>query len=207
MLTKCKSDLFLISVGHCQGCPLSFLLGLVRSLVIQQWFGIEPLHLHIKGSQLRWFGQSRMPPGPPQLAEVFWACNTGKRLWGKPRIGWRDYVFELAWEHLNVHLDEQEEVARVREIWAYLLRLLSPWRPDKCHAFSKPQFSFSIQINHYLTFLEDFLLYKFASVHCLWTLSKIIQFWKLTEKINKYGIFLPDRFNNNNNYYFYLKWP
>lgn len=115
MLTKCKSDLILISVGHCQGCPLSFLSGLVRSLSIQQGFGIEPL--------------------PP---EVFWACNTGKRLWGRPRTGWRDYVFELAWEHLNVPLDGQEEVARVREIWAYLLRLLSPWRPDKCRAFIKP---------------------------------------------------------------------
>lgn len=72
MLTKCKSDLILISVGQCQGCHLSFLSGLVRSLIIQQGFGIEPQHLHIKGSRLRWFGQTRMPPGH-LLGEVFWA--------------------------------------------------------------------------------------------------------------------------------------
>ncbi|KAK3532138.1 hypothetical protein QTP86_008588 [Hemibagrus guttatus] len=48
--------------------------------------------------------------------EVFWACPTGKRPRGRPRTCWRDYVSQLAWEHLGVPPKELEEVSGEREM-------------------------------------------------------------------------------------------
>ncbi|TWW80691.1 hypothetical protein D4764_01G0005060 [Takifugu flavidus] len=48
---------------------------------------------------------------------------------GKTQDTWKDYVTRLAWERLGIPLDELEEVAGEREVWASLLRLLPP-RPD-----------------------------------------------------------------------------
>ncbi|KAK3517717.1 hypothetical protein QTP70_016386 [Hemibagrus guttatus] len=98
----------------------------VRSSVTREELGVEPLLLHIERGQLRWLGHLfRMPPGRLP-GEVFRACPTGKRPRGRPRTRWRDYVFRLAWEHLVVPPEELEEVAREREVWASLLRLLPP---------------------------------------------------------------------------------
>ncbi|KAK3572192.1 hypothetical protein QTP86_025596, partial [Hemibagrus guttatus] len=87
----------------------------VRNSVTREELGVEPLLLHIERGQLRWLGHLfRMPPGRLP-AEVFRACPTGKRPWGRPRTRWRDYVFRLAWERLGVPPEELEEVARERE--------------------------------------------------------------------------------------------
>ncbi|KAK3575581.1 hypothetical protein QTP86_030516 [Hemibagrus guttatus] len=100
----------------------------VRSSVTREELGVELLLLHIERGQLRWLGHLfRMPPGRLP-GEVFRACPTGKRPRGRPRTRWRDYVFRLAWERLGVPPEELEEVAREREVWASLLRLL-PLRP------------------------------------------------------------------------------
>ncbi|KAK3510565.1 hypothetical protein QTP70_010565 [Hemibagrus guttatus] len=57
----------------------------VRSSVTWEELGVEPLLLHIERGQLRWLGHLfRMPPGRLP-GEVFWACPTGKRPWGRPR--------------------------------------------------------------------------------------------------------------------------
>ncbi|KAK3556755.1 hypothetical protein QTP70_016699 [Hemibagrus guttatus] len=105
-----------------------FLRDRVRSSVTREELGVEPLLLHIERGQLRWLGHLfRMPPGRlPE--EVFRACPTGKRLRGRPRTCWRDYVFWLAWERLGVPPEELEEVSGEREVWASLLRLLPPLR-------------------------------------------------------------------------------
>ncbi|KAK3544536.1 hypothetical protein QTP86_015589 [Hemibagrus guttatus] len=98
----------------------------VRSSVTQEELRVEPLLLHIERGQLRWLGHLfRMPPRCLP-GEVFWACPTGKRPRGRHRTCWRDYVFRLAWECLGVPPEELEEVAREREVWASLLRLLPP---------------------------------------------------------------------------------
>ncbi|KAK3516271.1 hypothetical protein QTP70_007251 [Hemibagrus guttatus] len=98
----------------------------VRSSVTREELGVEPLLLHIEMGQLRWLGHLfRMPPGRLP-GEVFRACPTGKRRRGRPRTRWRDYVFRLAWERLGVPPEELEEVARERDVWASLLRLLPP---------------------------------------------------------------------------------
>ena len=82
---------------------------------------------------MRWLGHlTRMPPRRLP-GEVFRARPTGRRPRGRPRTRWRDYVSRLAWERLGVPLEELDEVAGEREVWASLLRLLPP-RPDPGYA-------------------------------------------------------------------------
>lgn len=101
----------------------------VRSSVIREELGVEPLLLRIEKSQMRWLGHLiRMPPGRLP-GEVFRARPTGRRPRGRPRTRWRDYVSQLAWERLGVPREELDEVAGEREVWVSLLRLLPP-RPD-----------------------------------------------------------------------------
>ncbi|KAK0154053.1 Craniofacial development protein 2 [Merluccius polli] len=101
----------------------------VRSSVIREELGVDPLLLRVERSQMRWLGHLvRMPPGRLP-GEVFRARPTGRRPRGRPRTRWRDYVSRLAWERLGIPQEELAEVAREREVWASLLRLLPP-RPD-----------------------------------------------------------------------------
>ena len=101
----------------------------VRSSVIREELGVDPLLLRVERSQMRWLGHLvRMPPGRLP-GEVFWARPTGRRPRGRPRTRWRDYVSRLAWERLGIPQEELDEVAGEREVWASLLRLLPP-RPD-----------------------------------------------------------------------------
>uniref|UniRef100_A0A3Q0QXJ1 Immunoglobulin V-set domain-containing protein n=1 Tax=Amphilophus citrinellus TaxID=61819 RepID=A0A3Q0QXJ1_AMPCI len=50
------------------------------------------------------------------LSEVFWACPTGGRPQGRPRMHWRDYI---SWSGNTLGSSE-------REVWVSLLILL-PW--------------------------------------------------------------------------------
>ena len=101
----------------------------VRSSIIWEGLGVEPLLLRIERSQMRWLGHLvRMPPGRLP-GEVFRARPTGRRPRGRPRTRWRDYVSRLAWERLGVPPEELEKVAGDRDVWVSLLKLL-PLRPD-----------------------------------------------------------------------------
>ena len=101
----------------------------VSSSVIREGLGVEPLLLRIERSQTRWLGLLvTMPPGRLP-GEVFRARPTGRRPRGRPGTRWRDYVSRLAWERLGVPPEELEEVARDRDVWVSLLKLLPP-RPD-----------------------------------------------------------------------------
>uniref|UniRef100_A0A8C6KHS8 Reverse transcriptase domain-containing protein n=1 Tax=Nothobranchius furzeri TaxID=105023 RepID=A0A8C6KHS8_NOTFU len=101
----------------------------VRSSVIREGLGVDPLLLHIERSQLRWLGHLvKMPPGRLP-GEVFRARPTGRRPKGRPRTRRRDYVSHLAREHLEISPEELAQVAGEREVWASRLRLLPP-RPD-----------------------------------------------------------------------------
>ena len=101
----------------------------VRSSVIREELGVDPLLLRVERSQMRWLGHLvRMPPGRLP-GEVFRAHPTGRRPRGRPRTRWRDFVSRLAWERLGIPREELDEVAGEREVWASLLRLLPP-RPD-----------------------------------------------------------------------------
>ena len=74
----------------------------VRSSVIRERLGLEPLLLCLERSQLRWFGHLvRMPTGRLPW-EVFQARPVGRRPRGRPRTRWRDYISTLAWERLRI---------------------------------------------------------------------------------------------------------
>lgn len=57
--------------------------------------------------------------------EVFQACPMGRRPWDRPRIRWKESIFRLAWECLGISVEKLEEVARDREVWVSLLRLMT----------------------------------------------------------------------------------
>ncbi len=101
----------------------------VRSLDIRRELRVEPLLLHIKRSQLRWFRHlARVPPGRLPL-EVFRARPTGRRPQGRPRTHWRDYISHLAWERFKIPQEELKSVAGVKDVWSAQLSLL-PLGPD-----------------------------------------------------------------------------
>ncbi|KAL1262168.1 hypothetical protein QQF64_007433 [Cirrhinus molitorella] len=86
--------------------------------VTREELGVEPLLLHIERNQFRWLGHLfRMPLGHLP-GEVFRACPTGRRPRGRPRTCWRDYVSQLAWQRLGVHLEELEDVSGSLELFA-----------------------------------------------------------------------------------------
>ncbi|KAK3555547.1 hypothetical protein QTP86_021786, partial [Hemibagrus guttatus] len=78
----------------------------VRSSVTWEELGVEPLLLHIERGQLRWLRHLFWMPLGRLPREVFRACPTEKRPWGRPRTRWRDYVSRLAWERLGVPPEE-----------------------------------------------------------------------------------------------------
>lgn len=53
--------------------------------------------------------------------------------WRDPRIRWRDYKSHLPWERHRIPLEELEDVARRKDIWATLLSLAEDWsKMDGC---------------------------------------------------------------------------
>ncbi len=95
----------------------------VRSSV-QEELGVELRFLCVKSSQLRWFGPLvRMPPAHLPR-EVFQACPAGRRPQGRSRSRWGNYISVLAGEHLGITHSELVDVARDREAWGPLQKLL-----------------------------------------------------------------------------------
>ena len=95
----------------------------VRSSVIQERLGVEPL-LCIERSQLRWFGHLvRIPPGRIPR-KMFQGHPAGRRPRGRPRTRRRDYISTLAWECFGIPQSELADVAGKREVWETLLELL-----------------------------------------------------------------------------------
>lgn len=101
----------------------------VRSSDILNKLGVEPLLLCVGRGQLRWFRHLiRKPPGSLPF-EVFQAHPTGRRPYGRPKTGWRDYISHLAWERPGIPQEELESIDGERDIWNNLLIWLPP-HPD-----------------------------------------------------------------------------
>lgn len=89
----------------------------VKSFAIWEEFGVEPLYVHIKSSQLKWFKHVMRISLRGLPAEVFWASAQGRSM-----IDWRDYISCLAWECFGVPPEDLKEVTNERLVWASLLR-------------------------------------------------------------------------------------
>jgi hypothetical protein len=68
----------------------------------------------------QWMLTGRLP------RDVFKARPVGRRLRGRPRTRWRDYISTLAWERLGISPSELVNVAREREVMGQLLELGPP---------------------------------------------------------------------------------
>ncbi|KAK0141388.1 Ankyrin repeat domain-containing protein 13C-A [Merluccius polli] len=96
----------------------------VRSSVIREELGVDPLLLRVERSQMRWLGHLvRMPPGRLP-GEVFRARPTGRRPRGRPRTRWRDYLGDF---YLELHWDFQS--------WVPLLSRILP--SDACKIYKQ----------------------------------------------------------------------
>ena len=75
----------------------------VCSSEIRKSLNIEPLHLQLERSQLRWFGHvSRMPQERLPRQSLLAKAN-GRKPVGRPRTRWTDYIEDLGWNRLGLH--------------------------------------------------------------------------------------------------------
>ena len=80
----------------------------------------------IERSQLRWFGHVSRMPHEWLLRQTLYAEVTGKRPVGRPRTRWLDYIEDLGWNRVGLHLSEMQSVLVDREVWRLNLELLPP---------------------------------------------------------------------------------
>lgn len=97
------------------------LSGSVRNSVIKEGLRVALLLCRIERNLMKWLGHLVRKHPVRCSAHV----SPGGYLRGRLSTCWRDYVSLLAWECL---LEDLDEVAREREVWAFLLelRLLRP---------------------------------------------------------------------------------
>ena len=98
----------------------------VRSSEIRKSLNIEPLLFRIERSQLRWFGHVSRMPQERLPKQALLAKANGKRLVGRPRTRWTDYIEDLGWNRLGLRPSEMMEGMEHREVWRLNLDLLPP---------------------------------------------------------------------------------
>ena len=98
----------------------------VRSCENRKSLNIEPLLLRIGRSQLRWFGHVSKKPQEKLLKQALLAKANGGRPVGRPRTRWTDYIEDLGWNRLGLHLSKMMGVMEDREVWRLNLELLPP---------------------------------------------------------------------------------
>ncbi len=104
----------------------------VRSSVIREELKAELLLLCVKRSQLSWFRHlARKPSGKDATSLA--RCSRHVQLGGGPGAdpgpGGGIISLHWHWEHLGIPQSELVDVAREREVWGPLLKLLPSW-PD-----------------------------------------------------------------------------
>ena len=84
---------------------------------------------------------NKMPQEQPPK-QVLLAKANGRRLVGRPRARWTNFIEDLGWNHLGLHPSEMMEVIEYREVWRLNLELL-PRNPTEKQAIKKELFKFS----------------------------------------------------------------
>jgi len=74
----------------------------MRSFEIRKSLNIELLLLRIKRSQLRWYGHVSRMPQERLPKQAFLAKVKGKRLVGRPRTCWEDYIEDIGCNRLGL---------------------------------------------------------------------------------------------------------
>ena len=74
----------------------------VHSSEIRKSLHIEPLLLQIKCSQFRWFGHVSRMLHERLPKQALLAKANGRRLVGRSRTRWTNYIEDLGWNHLEL---------------------------------------------------------------------------------------------------------
>ena len=98
----------------------------VCSSEIRKSRNIEPLLLQIERSQLRWFDHVSRMPQERLPKQALLAKANGRRLVGRPRTRWIDYIEDLGWNRLGLRPGKMMDVMKDREVWRLNLKLLPP---------------------------------------------------------------------------------
>ena len=91
-----------------------------RSSTIRESLKAESLLLHIERLQLRWLGQVLRMPHERLAHQVFEAMPQGKRLAGRPRLAWRNYIARLCQERLGLTWTDIIASVKDRNRWKRL---------------------------------------------------------------------------------------
>ena len=92
----------------------------IRSSSIRESLKAESLLLHIKRSQLRWFGHVLTMPRERLAHQIFEAMPQRKRPVGLPRLTWRNYVARLCQEQLGLTWTDVIASVKDRNRWKRL---------------------------------------------------------------------------------------
>ena len=74
----------------------------VHSSEIQKSLHIEPLLLQIKSSQFKWFGHVSRMLHERLPKQALLAKANGRRLVGRSRTRWTNYIEDLGWNRLEL---------------------------------------------------------------------------------------------------------
>ena len=107
----------------------------MRSSEIRKSLNIEPLLLRIKRSQLRWFGHVSRMPQERLPKQVLLAKANGRKLVGRPKTWWTNYIKDPGWNRLGLYPSE---------VWRLNLELLPPKPLQKSGQWRKKKKSSSL---------------------------------------------------------------
>ena len=103
----------------------------VRSSEIRKSVNIEPLLLRIKRSQLRWFGHVRRMRQERLPKQALLAKANLRRLVGRPKTRWTNYIEDLGWNRLGLRPSEMMNVVENCEVRQPNLEQRLPPQPSR----------------------------------------------------------------------------
>ena len=99
----------------------------IRSSTIRESLKAESLLLHIERSQLRWLRHVLRMPRERLAHQVFEAMPQGKRLVGRLRLTWCNYIARLCQERLDLTWTDVIASVKDQNRW----KRLSDTRPER----------------------------------------------------------------------------
>ena len=106
------------------------LLDEVEKADIRESLNIESLLLRLERSQLRWYGYVTRVSQGRTAKKLLCSTSIGRRLRGRPRTRWRDYVEDLSWSRLGIPAEHLSFVAEDQDASRIQLELLPSRLPQ-----------------------------------------------------------------------------
>ena len=130
MNEKVRSGVHAAKMGFWRRISGLALLDKVKSADIRESLNIQALLPRLERSQIRWYGHVTRMSQERTAKKLLCSTPIGRRLRGRPRTRWRDYVEDLRWSRLGIPAEHLSYVAEDRDAWRLQLKLL-PSLPPK----------------------------------------------------------------------------